>query len=309
MNEPTLKGIVAATDLSPRAEYALARAIRLAREHDARLTALTVVERVFSEEQRADNIVRAIFEAPGTVESEVMAGAESELRETIARLARGKPPAHDVRVRLGSAFGEILNAARETRADLVVLGAHGRRYLRGLLLGTTAARVARHGERPVLVVRRPAPRPYRRVIVATDFSEHARRALHTARGLAPTAEMQLFHAYEIWYEYRLRTGITSDEVRRLHLDYEDGARDKLAALAADAGLEPAATPLVVRYGYAGNLIAQAVAETRADLVVVGTRGLTGLGYALLGSVAEHVLRESPCDVLVVSDNHERTPAP
>lgn len=306
MDKP--RSVVIATDLSQRAEHALARAIRLAREHDARLTALTVVERVFSGEQRADNIVRAIFEAPGTVERDVMADAERDLRAAIGRLARGRPPAHDVRVRLGSAFGEILNAARETDADVVVLGAHGRHYLRGLLLGTTAARVARHGERPVLVVRKAAPRSYRRVIVATDFSEHARRALRAARALAPAAEMQLFHAYEIWYEHRLRSGITSDEVRRMHLDYEEVARGKLTELARDAGLDAAATPLVVRYGYAGNLVPKAAAEWRADLVVAGTRGLTGVGYALLGSVAEHILRESPCDVLVVPDGGTRDAA-
>jgi nucleotide-binding universal stress UspA family protein len=303
-----LRSIVVATDLSPRAEHALARAIRLAREHDAHLTALTVIERASSEERRIDDILRAIFEAPGTVERDVMAGVESELREAMARAARGKSPAHALRLRFGSAFGEIQNAARESNADLIVLGAHGRHYLRGLLLGTTAARVARHGERPVLVVRKPARRPYRRVIVATDFSEHARRATRMARALAPGAEMQLFHAYEIWYEYRLRTGMTSDEIRRLHLDYEAGARERLAALAADAGLDPAATPCIVRHGYAGNLIVRAGTEWRADLVAVGTRGLTGLDYAVLGSVAEHVLRESPCDVLAVPDGEKASPA-
>ncbi|BAU50201.1 universal stress protein [Sulfurifustis variabilis] len=304
MNERSLQAIVAATDLSPRAGHALARAIRLAREHGARLTALTVVERAFSESPGSDSALRAIFRVSDGVEEEVLAGAERELRDEVARLARGKPLACDVRARLGSAFGEILNAARDTQADLIVLGAHGRHYLRGLLLGTTAARVARHGERSVLVVRKPASRPYRRVIVATDFSEHARRALRRARRLAPAAGIDLFHAYELWYEYRLRTGITSDEVQRLHLDYETQARERLAALAREAGLDPGVTPCVVRYGYAGNLVVKAAAERRADLVVVGTRGLTGLNYALLGSVAEHVLRESPCDVLVVPDSQE-----
>lgn len=294
-----LRRILVATDLSPHSERAIVRAIRLAREHDARLTALTVVERAFSGEQRADNLVRAIFEAPGTVERDLIADAEAALRETIKRLARDEPPAHDVTARIGSVFGEILSVAREINADLIALGAHGRHYLRRLLLGTTAARVARHGERPVLVVRKPALRSYRRVLVATDFSAQARHALHVARGLVPAAEVQLLHAYEIWYEHRLHTGITIDEVRRLHLEYEEAARGELAALARDAGLDPQATPLVVRYGYAATLLPRAAAEWRADLIVAGTRGIKGLRYAFLGSVAEHILRESPCDVLVV----------
>ena len=55
---------------------------------------------------------------------------------------------------------------------------------------------------------------------------------------------------------------------------------------------------VIRHGRASDLIVATAKRLRADLVVVGTIGRTGLPYILLGSVAEHVLREVNCDVLV-----------
>ncbi|HXV50076.1 MAG TPA: universal stress protein, partial [Candidatus Binatia bacterium] len=60
--------------------------------------------------------------------------------------------------------------------------------MKDLLLGTTAERVVRKGDRPVLVVKRAADAPYRRVVVGVDFSEDSRYALELALRLAPQAE-------------------------------------------------------------------------------------------------------------------------
>ena len=55
---------------------------------------------------------------------------------------------------------------------------------------------------------------------------------------------------------------------------------------------------LLRHGRAAVVIAKTVQRLRPDLVAVGASGRAGLPYYLLGSVAEHVLREAPCDVLV-----------
>lgn len=55
---------------------------------------------------------------------------------------------------------------------------------------------------------------------------------------------------------------------------------------------------MLKHGRASHVIPKTAKRVRADLVAVGTTGRTGLPYILLGSVAEHVLREAPCDVLV-----------
>jgi len=55
---------------------------------------------------------------------------------------------------------------------------------------------------------------------------------------------------------------------------------------------------ILKHGRAPHVITKTTKRLRADLVAVGTTGRTGLPYILLGSVAEHVLRETRCDVLV-----------
>ena len=88
-------------------------------------------------------------------------------------------------------------------------------------------------------------------------------------------------------------------IQSLQQDYEQDARVKLADLVNASGLDADTTSLQVRYGYPGKVIAATASQLRADLVAIGTRGRSGIEHVLLGSVAEHVLREARGDVLAV----------
>lgn len=76
------------------------------------------------------------------------------------------------------------------------------------------------------------------------------------------------------------------------------ARGVLARVTGQAGVDLAAAALVVRAGYPAGVVWQAASELRPDLVGIAMRGATGLRYALPGSVAERVLRDLRCDVVV-----------
>lgn len=91
----------------------------------------------------------------GVVQRDIPGKAEAALRE----LADAEFPASSavrVMVRRGTAFDQIAAAARETRADLIIVATHGRTGLSRVLLGSTAERVARHAPCPVLILRRRA---------------------------------------------------------------------------------------------------------------------------------------------------------
>ncbi|HEY1467396.1 MAG TPA: universal stress protein [Candidatus Acidoferrum sp.] len=136
--EVDLKSILFATDFGPGAEKAAAHAFSLAQEHDARVTLLHVIESAaaYTEEsvarQREINIVRMKQLMPE--------GSENWC----------KP---EFRVTFGSVVEEILIAARESRADLVVMGAKARRSLAGHVPLTTAYNVVTKAACPVLTVR------------------------------------------------------------------------------------------------------------------------------------------------------------
>jgi nucleotide-binding universal stress UspA family protein len=136
--EVELKSILFATDFGPGAEKAAAHAFSLAQEHDARVTLLHVIESAaaYTEEsvarQREINVVRMKQLMP--------AGSENWC----------KP---EFRVTFGSAVEEILIAAREAKADLVVMGAKARRSLAGHVPLTIAYNVVTKAPCPVLTVR------------------------------------------------------------------------------------------------------------------------------------------------------------
>ena len=142
------KRILVATDLSDTSERALAAAVELAREHDAVLRIVHVVSDLSTEPWAV--------EAYGVDFDALMAEVCSRARGDLAALVTGiTPPLADVRaqVLVGKPAVEILRDAASTRADLLVLGSHGRGPVRRAFLGSVADRVLREAGCPVLIVR------------------------------------------------------------------------------------------------------------------------------------------------------------
>lgn len=291
-----LNRILVASDLSAHADYALTRAAELARAHTAALTVLNVVEHVVGADAPPENLMRLLIGASGDVVAAVKQQAEQALRAKAAALA---PVQAEVAVRVGPAFFEIIRHARERSDDLIVLGAHGAHFVKKWVLGTTAERVVRKGDRPVLVVKKSSRAPYRRLLVAMDFSDAAKRALRFALRAVSNVRLTLLHVYDLSQMAAPAVDrMTSEEFPRLQGEFEGEQRAQLLALAGELGFDPGKVTCLVRYGYPSQVINAVITEARADLVVIGTRGLSGLKHLLLGSVAEHVLRESRCDVLI-----------
>jgi nucleotide-binding universal stress UspA family protein len=277
-----LKRLLVATDLSPRADAALRRAARLAGDHGAEIVLLHVCEADGRDDQRARQLAR---------------DGEEKLRRKVRALSMRGNGAATVRVTTGKPFVEIIRVAREENAELVIVGAHGGGFLKTLLLGTTAERVVRKGDRPVLVVKRASQTPYRQVLVPVDFSEASRVALQLALQFAPHAKFHVLHAYE-GIEGRLwRADFTHGQVMSYRSDLRNEKREEMRAFLRGIDCGAKSIRQLLRHGRAPHAITAAARQLHADLVCVGTAGRAGLPYILLGSVAEHVLREVPCDVL------------
>ncbi len=125
-------------------EDLLQRAVQIASEHGAALTLFHACD------------IGARDDAQGR---KLIVGAKETLRQKIRSLSLPDKIAATVRVAAGKPFVELIRAAREEESDLVVVGAHGKHFLKSLLLGTTAEKVVRKGERPVLVVKRATRSP------------------------------------------------------------------------------------------------------------------------------------------------------
>lgn len=155
----------------------------------------------------------------------------------------------------------------------------------------------------------PAPN-IRHILVAHDFSNMADYALSYALVLAEKfdARVTVVHVYEVpTYGYP-DAFITSSEWAA---GIERAAADSLEEVRARARCAKVDVGVLLRRGTPWAEVTAAAAERKADLIVTGTHGHRGVARALLGSVAEKIVRTAPCPVLTVhlpGDLHEELPA-
>ena len=144
----------------------------------------------------------------------------------------------------------------------------------------------------------------RTIVVPIDFSGHSLHALDQAIGLAQRfgSKLHLLHSYAIPmrgvmpYEFAVPDGIWEG--------IREASEAKLAELREKALTEGLEVTTEVSPELPAEAIVAAALEREADLIVMGTRGHTGLKHALLGSVAERTIRTAPCSVLTVKGRDE-----
>lgn len=202
-----------------------------------------------------------------------------------------------------SAYEEIIAYSRDHDIDLIVMGTHGRKGPRRLFIGSTSERVVRLASCPVLTLRPDAgmldPAGLKNILVPVDFSEFSYDAIQYASELARTweAEVTLVNVIE---EAILPTVYGVEPVSVVPVDHLIGesekALDELKYKFFDADSTVNTRVLV---GHAAITIADYAREASSDLIVIPTHGLTGLKRFLMGSVAEHVVRNAHCAVLTV----------
>lgn len=293
--------IVAATDFSTRSHRALRQAGLLARAHRAELHLVHVVD-----DDLPDDLVRMEEREAERVLVEQI-GSMPELNE-----ARCHPT-----VVRGHPFDGILRAAAATGADLIVMGAHRKQFLRDIFTGTTIERVIRGGKYPVLMVNNEAQRRYERVLVPVDLSEMSAEAIRVglSTGLLEEEGATLLHAFSPVARTRLVSAGASADVIGGYVDGErHRAMEELTSFLVTHGFGTRRWSLRIDEGEPMQTISRAVQEKMPDLLVMGTHSRSGLLRALIGSVTEEVLRSLNVDVLVVppaepTRTHAATPAP
>jgi nucleotide-binding universal stress UspA family protein len=279
-----MKNVLIATDLSARSDRAVQRAVDIASRHGSRLCVAHVVD----------------DELPANVAEHQKKMAENALRGLIASIPGSNAVRLDINVMFGEHYSTIIALAEKEAADLVVIGKHREDVLLDLFRGSTGERVLRFGARPVLVVKEQPSVPYVSVLAAVDFSPPCQRALEFAFKLVPDGQFQLVHAFDIPFRGLLLEGRSFGELAKKHQQqFDDMVKEQMAEFVAKLSKPAKLFSTIVRDGRPEEVVLSAIAETRPQLVVVGTHGRSGVGRALLGSVAERVIARAPVDVLAV----------
>lgn len=204
----------------------------------------------------------------------------------------------------------ILCTADYVAADLIVVGARGRTGLTRFLLGSVAEAVARHSTVPVLVGRLPefeseTPATPTTVLVGVDGSLHAHQAAQYAARtfpLPPDALLRLANVVQPppWADYPdlLAVEGVGKMVEENMANTTQHSEAVLANLSQELEAEGASVVTEIAYGDPATELLDLAGLYNADLIAIGSRGLSGIERFLLGCVSDRVLWHAPCSVLV-----------
>jgi len=280
--------ILCATDLLSKTDAAIGRAGILSDHLGADLTLLHVVVPGESQMALEQTLQHASYEM------------QSRARPPLWRAERSP----SVAVHTGIAASIILDAAARSDVRLLVLGPHRRRPLHDALEGTIAEKALAARSCPVLVVRNEARDPYRRVLLALDASDASASALRAAESLVLTPEMSatVVHAHRPPYEGMLYSAdVAPETVGRYAENWKRDANQAVRELLNLESDDASRYAIHIEQKPAAPGILQAIEHFSPDLLVMGTRGGGRLRRALVGSVANRVLHETDCDVLIVPE--------
>ncbi len=268
-----MKSLLVASDLSSRGDRAIERAAQLAAASGAALVIVHVID--------------------GDLPEEAAKALTKKAQSWLATTAERAGAHARIMVRAGDASHDIHALADEIGAGLVVLGTHRSRPLMDLFRETTVERLVRMGRQPTLIVRDPVGGPYGSILLAMDFSPAAARAGALARQISPGARLHGFHAIHVPFQ-----GITDIHGHATDIGFQ--VREAEAELAAwGRGADPdVAEATEVEAGALHEVLERQVARHAPDLLALGAHGRSGKAPFLLGSFANDLMRNAPCDVLI-----------
>ncbi len=287
-----LKTILVGADFSDCSRSALEQAVRVAKWNHARLHALHSVEYLtLSDAAWASHIPHE------ELERDAVAEAKQRLQRWLAEV--GAATEAQALVEVGAPIDCVLRRVRETQADLLVLGVSGSSMI-PMGAGTLATKCLRKATTKVMLVHEGHAGPFRKVVACVDLSEPCREAVAQALRVATQDDSQV-HFLHVFTGSWGRYALVPDA---WEVDEETAAKNRqaleqrLREFVGDTAGRPARFTVVEAANH-GHGIAEYARRVGADLVVLGTKGRSNLGYVLLGSTVERLLREIPCSALVV----------
>jgi nucleotide-binding universal stress UspA family protein len=277
--------ILIATGGSPWSDAAAAYAIALAAHIGADLCILAVLN------------VSGVYAMPDVMASSelLMESVEQQGQEMLAHTAAraisaGVP--HVVLLKWGNVAETILQTAAEEHCDLIVLGSRGLSGFKRLMLGSISNAVAAKAPCPILVIKQPplVPLRWRRLLVATGGSPWSDAAVDHAIELARVQHLEVCLLY-----------VDQRRPRRMDslLSLTSDGKNVLAL--AEARAAAAGVPYEAKWaqGDVVTTILATAAEQQCDVIVLGSRGLTGFKRLMLGSTSNAVSATAPVPVLIV----------
>lgn len=287
---PRVENLLLCTDGSEFSEGAIREGISLAKTCSSRILAMTVVET----NPEYETI------APQLVEKEIEK-ARAHL-ESVRERASKEGVNCEIIIRQGEdSYRYVVEEAEKNHAEMIIMGRRGRTGLKRLMMGSVTAKVIGHANCNVLVVPRAAKVELRNILVATDGSRFSDAAAGQAVGIAKRCGAGLTVISVIPSEASSPFDIVHSEMQRGLISEKErrAAECNIKAIRDLAEKEGISVEGIIAEGKPYEAIIETANERKADLIVVGSHGRTGLEKLLMGSITERVIVLATCAILVV----------
>ncbi len=277
------KKLLVPVDASPYSLQAEELAANLAKNFSSKVTLLHVIPHAIRHQPPK------YFDLPGNIREEIE-GSYIQKGKQVIQQAKALFDQEGVKAEMileefGDPAETILQLAEEKRSNVLILGNRGSSDTTELALGEVAEKVVRHAECSVLIVKKKTP--FSRILVAFDGSKHSQKALKKAAQLALKYESQLT---------LLNVAQTMLPQMRAEAAKSMGERVVSDAVSRVKDVE---VDKKVELGHPAKTILDVAKNGDYDVIVLGRRGLNPVRRFFLGSVSDHVVRNSECTVLIV----------
>jgi len=282
------KNLLICSDGSEFSEGAVREGLKLAKLSGGKTTMLHVIEFNPEFEALAPNLVEKMEAGAGEDIEALKSRAEKEGVPCTASIKRAERP-HTV----------IVDEAEKIKADAIVMGRRGRTGLKRVIMGSVTARVIGHATRNVLVVPRAARIDCRGILIATDGSRCAEAASRQAVAIAKSCGAPLTVVSVLHDEAMPSDFLTLKQRESISKKALSDAEKCVQDVKDLAGKEGVKAEGLIMTGSPSEAVIKAAEDKKADLIVMGSHGRTGIERLLMGSVTERVVNLASKAVLIV----------
>lgn len=297
-----IKHILVATDFSKYSQIAILRAINIAKLNSAKITILHVAQK--------KNLEKALINVI-PVMGKVLITPEEHATPLLEKITQEYSTAK-INIKYVILSGEqparkILQYAKKSQSDLIIVGAHGKYSFHDWFVGITAEYIARKTPIPVLIIKRDLQKSYQKILVPIDFSKASKNALLLAFTLFPTSKLKLLHIGDHEFEELLKneTDISYDKVKTVRKSILLLLSQKMKDFISECNKKISKNSIDIKFGYPGITILDEAKKSNQDLVIMGTEGHSERHYLFIGRTASRVLIDIDRDLLLVPSQKKR----
>ncbi|MFC1527475.1 universal stress protein [Candidatus Neomarinimicrobiota bacterium] len=196
----------------------------------------------------------------------------------------------------------IIDYIKKEQIDLIIMGTHGRRGIRHMLLGSVTEEVLKTTPCNIITIRKDhsVMSVPKHILIPTDYSDQSLRAVSEGYNIAQkfSAVLTLLHVIEKPIPAAYYLAGDEETIDQFYELTAKDAKKKLDDINKDAGIRLNYKIKVIK-GHVASSITKYASDNKVDLIVMGSHGHTGLTHFLLGSTTDKVVRSTTCPVMIV----------